>query len=169
MKRVLIVIAACGAAFIVLSIGGLFYMKSELTSFPSFDITAEKTSLSNDEIFGWIEEIVSFGPRKPATEADEKTRAFITAKFTEFGLTVEKPEPVPVETQRVNGWSLSLKDRKTGEEIEVPSYHIPFPAPTPEGGIEAGLIHVGEEHGGQVYTFDKGNKRQPAKYCSVKG
>lgn len=162
MKRIIIIAATVLASLFLLAIGGLLYMKHEMTSFPDFEIEAEDTMLSNDEIFGWIEEIVSFGPRKPATEGDEKTRAFITGKFEEFGLSVEEPEPVDVATQLVRGWSLSLRDRATGEEIEIPSFHIPFPAGTSEGGIEAGLAYVGvgdeaddQELTGKIVVFDQ--------------
>jgi len=162
MKRIIIVIGVCISALLVLAGGGLYFMSQEIKSFPDFEITAEKTSISDDEIFGWIEQIVAFGPRKPATEGDEKTRAFIMQKFNEFGLEVADPEPLPVETSLVHGWSFSLKDRKTGEEIEVPSFHIPFPAPTPEDGVEAPLVYVGDGHdmesldlSGKIVVFEQ--------------
>ncbi len=144
MKKTSIIVGICLAALLALAVGGLLFMAQQIKSFPDFEIKAEKTSLSNEEIFGWIERIVSFGPRKPATDGDEKTRAFIMGKFNEFGLEVAEPEPLAVETSRVHGWSFALKDRKTGEEIEVPTFHIPFPAPTPEDGVEAPLVYVGE-------------------------
>jgi hypothetical protein len=162
MKKLIIAGAICLVALLAVTFGGLLYMKLELASFPEFEITAEKTSLSNDEIFGWIEQIVAFGPRKPAMAGDEKTREFITAKFHEFGLTVEEPEPIDVETQHVNGWSFSLKDKKTGEEIEIPTHYIPFPAPTPAQGIEAELVYIGEgeeldeiDMEGKIVVFDQ--------------
>ncbi len=162
MKKTVIIIAACLAALLALAVGGLFYLKHELTSFPEFEIAAEKTSLSDGEVFGWIERIVSFGPRKPASDADKKTRAFIASKFAEFGLDVAEPEPVAVETSIVRGWSLTLKDNNTGEQVEVPTFHIPFPARTPAGGIEAGLVYVGGgdgidaiDLGGKIVVFDQ--------------
>ena len=165
MKRKLIIAGVCFAVLFGLAVGGLLIVANAIKSFPDFEINAEKSLVSNDEIFGWIERIVSFGPRKPATEADEKTRAFITQKFREFGLEVAEPEPIPVETSRVHDWSLILTDRKTGEEMEVPTFHVPFPAPTPEEGVEAPLVYV--EEGRDLEDIDLTGKivvfEQPAQ------
>jgi hypothetical protein len=173
MKKLIVAVAIFVVVLVALAVGGLYYMKSKLTSFPEFEIKAEKTSVHDDEIFSWIEQIVAFGPRKPATDGDDKTREFITAKFHEFGLTVEEPEPFDVETQRVSGWSFSLTDKKTGEEIEVPTYYIPFPAPTPAEGVEAELVYIGESEElddidmeGKIVVFDQLAKTQ--KYDTFK-
>jgi len=143
----------------------LFYVKFP----PTFEITAERTSLRNDEIFGWIEQIVSFGPRKPATQGDERTRAFITERFAEFGLELAEPEPVDVETSRVRTWRFSLKDRSSGEELVVPTFHIPFPAPTPEEEVEAEPAYVGD--GDDIDRMDLNGKivvfEQPAKTINI--
>lgn len=145
MKKLIITLIIVLVLVLITAVAGLLHVRKQLKDFPSFEIKAEQTALGNDEIFGWIEQIVSFGPRKPAMEGDTKTRAFISEKFAEFGLKLAKAESVPVETSQVRDWSFSLKDPKTGEEIDVPTFHIPFPAPTPRDEVEAELVYVGED------------------------
>lgn len=146
VKKAFIIIGACLAVLLVVSGIGLVVVTQRVKSFPDFQMVDENISVETDEIFSWIEQVVSFGHRKPATDGDEKTRAFIAAKFKEFGLECAEPEPVPVETSVVHEWSLVLRDPQTNEEMEIPSFHVPFPAPTPENGIEAPLVYIGGGH-----------------------
>ncbi len=145
MKKLLITLIVVLAVAFIAAIVGLLHVRRQLKNFPDFEIKTEHTTLSEDEIFGWIEQIVSFGPRKPATEADTKTRQFISAQFAEFGLKLGKAESVPVETSQVREWSFSLKNLENSEETDIPTFYIPFPAPTPRDEVEAELIYVGED------------------------
>jgi len=135
---------------VLLAVGGLFCVNRYLKSFPKISVAAEKTGVAEAEVFSWIEQIVAFGTRKPASEGDEKTRAFIESKFLEFGLQPADAEPIAVETAQISHWGLWLKDQETGEDIPVPAYPMPFSAPTPDGPVEALIEYVGDGSGDDI-------------------
>jgi hypothetical protein len=165
MGKAMKVFALILVCVLVVAGGVLIYAWYRLRTFPEFEVAAERTSVTDEEIFGWIERIVSFGPRKPASESDERTREFIQEKFEEFGLDVAEPEPVAVETARVGEWSLTLRHEPSGEEIPVPTYPMPFPAATQSEAEEGEAVLIGE--GGEMASLELAGKvavfEQPLK------
>lgn len=100
---------------------------------------------SNREIFGYVQDLVDFGPRRTGTEANVKTADYIANKFRDFGL-----RDVAVETGTTTQWSAS----KWGLSIDgvgIPAFYMRHSFNTgKEGsfstgsdGIKAEFIYVG--------------------------
>jgi hypothetical protein len=86
----------------------------------------------------WIEGIVSFGIRRPGTQADQETESYIARHLMEFGLKEVVKEKVPVHCCESAQAGLVL-----GAELKIPCCSIPYTAWTPPGGIEAPAVFIG--------------------------
>lgn len=108
----------------------------------------------NEEIFSWIKNIVSFGYRRPGTEADHLTIRYIEEKFKEFGLQDVHQQSVDIPLWQANQWSLTVN----GDDI--PCFYIPHTYWIKEDhgfvagkeGIEAEMVYIGE---GTLQDFRK--------------
>nr|MDO8079378.1 hypothetical protein [Candidatus Freyarchaeota archaeon] len=94
--------------------------------------------VSNEEIAGWIEEISSFGIRRPGTLADSKAEEYIVKKFEEFGLTDVEKQPYQISKWDAREWKLIVK------ESEVPCFYTPNTAFTSEDGVEGEMVYLGD-------------------------
>ncbi|MEM2144453.1 MAG: hypothetical protein QW279_03770 [Candidatus Jordarchaeaceae archaeon] len=93
---------------------------------------------SNEEIAFWIEEISSFGIRRPGTLADSKAEEYIAKKFEEFGLTDIEKQPYQISKWDAYEWKLTV------EGSEVPCFYTPNTAFTNEDGIESEIVYLGD-------------------------
>ena len=114
----------------------------DLKSVPNLGVAAEETTLSGQEIFAWIAEITRLGRRNPGAEGGRRTREYIARQLRSFGLQVAEPEPFEVETFTADEWEFLITDPATGETESVPSFYIPFSAPTGEAGVSGELVYV---------------------------
>jgi hypothetical protein len=99
-----------------------------------------------NRMLSWIREIVSFGIRRPGYPEDLRTESYLEEKFREFGLERVAKEPVPVNYWRPSRTSLSL------DGSDFPCAAIPYTAWTPNGGLSAEAVYVGE---GSAEEFDR--------------
>ncbi|MFB0559686.1 MAG: hypothetical protein ACETWM_00445, partial [Candidatus Lokiarchaeia archaeon] len=102
--------------------------------------------VSNDEIAKWIEEISSFGYRRPGTLADSKAEEYIVKKLEEFGLTDVEMQPYQISKWDARNWNLTVS------ESEVPCFYTPNTAFTSEDGVEAEMVFLGD---GTAEDFEK--------------
>jgi len=100
---------------------------------------------TNRDIFGFIQDITDFGPRRTGSEANVKTADYIAGKFKDFGL-----EKVSIE----KGDTLQWDATKWGFDVdgtEVPAFYMRHSFhPGKEGhfstgpdGLKAELVYVG--------------------------
>lgn len=138
-----------------LMIGALVWILAAMLSVPAVRALASeqvqfhfsaKQLPSNDEIFGWILDLCSFGYRRPGTEADHQTAHYLLAKFQEFGLQDAHLDPVAIPVWTAEQWSLSVQGR------EIPSFYMShsYWVKEYEGftagpqGISADMVYVGD-------------------------
>ncbi len=103
---------------------------------------------STDEIFGWIEDLWKFGDdgkygwRMPGTDADHKAVDYILAKFKEFGFEQAEKEIVGIPACFPDTWRMSV--RADGKSEEIACSYVHYAASTPEEGITAEMVYVGQ-------------------------
>ncbi|MCG3196533.1 MAG: hypothetical protein GHCLOJNM_01009 [bacterium] len=93
---------------------------------------------TQSEMVRWIEEVVSFGTRRPGSPADLRTEEYIAQLYASFGLERVEKEPVPVNCCRSDRAELALPDGS-----RVPACSVPYTAWTPAAGIEAPCVLLG--------------------------
>ncbi|MGX5726129.1 M28 family peptidase [Metapseudomonas otitidis] len=108
--------------------------------------TATSAMPSNKEIFGFIQDITDFGPRRTGSEANVKTADYIAGKFQDFGLqdiSIEKGETFQWDAQK---WGLDVNGTGIPAFYMRHSFH-----PGKEGqfstgpnGLNAELVYVGD-------------------------
>lgn len=91
---------------------------------------------TTDEMVGWVETICAQGIRRPGSNADAWTEAFIADRFRSFGLEDVRFEPVVLPRWEPRSWSLVVEG--AGERLELDCFPLPHTAPAPEG-VEAAL------------------------------
>jgi len=96
---------------------------------------------SNDEIFQWILDLYSLGPRIPGSEGDHKAEVYLRDKLLEFGFKDVQMEPIDVTLWLAKRWSLEVLLEGEGAK-NVPCFYVPYTAPTSE--LEGELVYVGE-------------------------
>jgi hypothetical protein len=145
-----------GVAGLALVLAGVVYLTvvRDLHSVPEARVDAEETALGNREILGWIRDITRLGPRNPGTEGGRKTRDYIARQLRSFGLRVAEPEPFGVETFTADEWQFLIADPATGKTESVPSFYIPFSAPTGDAGVSGELVYVGDGEGIEGFDLD---------------
>jgi hypothetical protein len=168
--RVLL-IALGGLAGLVLVVVAVLYFAvvRDLKSVPELRVEAEQTAQSSREILAWIAEITRLGPRNPGTAGGQKTREYLARQFRSFGLRVAELEPFAVETFAADEWEFLITDPTTGSSEAVPSFYIPFSAPTGEAGVSGELVYIGDgaraegiDLVGKIAVFDQPGKPSPA-------
>ncbi len=82
---------------------------------------------SDDEILSWIEEVYSYGIRRPAYDADQKAEQFALEQFRAVGLENVRAEPVELPYWEPEFAFLSV----TGDSgsFEVPCFPLPHSSP----------------------------------------
>ncbi|MHA1209714.1 MAG: M28 family peptidase [Candidatus Freyarchaeota archaeon] len=93
---------------------------------------------SSEEIEKWIEEIFSFGIRRPGTAADAKAEDYIVKKLEEFGLTEVEKQPYQFSGWEADEWGLTVR------EEEIPCFYTPNTAFTDRDGVETEIVYVGD-------------------------
>ena len=102
---------------------------------------------SEDEIFGWIEDLWEigdqgrYGYRMPGTQADIEGANYVLNKFDKFGLQDTLLEPVSIEVCFPDVWSLTT--HVGGVDTSIPCGFVRYAGFTPSGGISGEMIYVG--------------------------
>ncbi|MEM4653004.1 MAG: M28 family peptidase [Candidatus Nezhaarchaeales archaeon] len=96
---------------------------------------------SKDEIFQWVLDLYSLGPRIPGSDGDRKAETYLRDKLLEFEFKDVHVEPIDITLWLAKHWSLEVLPK--GEEARsVPCFYVPYTAPT--SGLEGELVYVGE-------------------------
>ncbi len=102
---------------------------------------------SEDQIFGWAEDIYQigidgkYGYRMPGTDAELKGASYIYQKFKEFGLKDTHMEPVPADLCEPEQWKLKM--HLEDEDEDIPCYFLRYANFTDSEGIKAEMVYVG--------------------------
>jgi hypothetical protein len=83
---------------------------------------------AKSEIFGWIQQIVAQGVRRPGYPADEWTTDFVRDQFVAMGLQNVRLEPIVVRRWRSNGATLRATPT-LGTPRNISCTPVPFSAP----------------------------------------
>ncbi|MBU1168508.1 MAG: M28 family peptidase [Proteobacteria bacterium] len=112
----------------------------------------DKDVFSQDEIVSFIEDLVSFGYRRPGTEAELKAEQYIMDKFAGFGLSDIQQESFEIVVWDAQTYSLSINEQS------IPCFYMPYSAFTPPDGISAELVYLGEGSEEDYLTADVAGK-----------
>jgi len=94
------------------------------------------------EIYGYIEDVYGFGPRRPGSATYHEAAAHVAAQLEEFGLDVNV-EKTSFDYWEEKEWRLVLEP--AGEKpTEVECYFWPYSGQTPPEGITAEMVYLGE-------------------------
>ncbi|MEP9319805.1 M28 family peptidase [Pseudomonas sp. LABIM340] len=101
---------------------------------------------SNGEIFGFIQDITDFGPRRTGSEANVRTAGYIASKFKDFGLTnitIEKGDTYQWDAEK---WGLDVDGKGIPAFYMRHSFHSGKEGEfsTGSGGRQAEFIYVGD-------------------------
>jgi hypothetical protein len=81
-------------------------------------------------ISAWIDAIFARGVRRPGSDADRWTEAFLAERARELGLERVREEPVQVAGWEPRAWSLRIRDGERERALEC--FPVPFSAPCDE-------------------------------------
>ena len=95
---------------------------------------------SNDEIYGWIEQIFAQGVRRPGYPADRWSEQFCLERFREFGLENVRTEPVELPYWEPRHWSLAVWAEGSDAEQALHLDCFPLPHAAPTRGLEGQLV-----------------------------
>ena len=101
---------------------------------------------SNQEIFGFIQDIIDFGPRRTGSEANVRTADYIANKFRDFGL-----QDVAIETGDTYQWDARKWSLEAGG-VGIPAFYMRHsfhpgkagPFSTGPDGLNAEFVYVGD-------------------------
>lgn len=102
---------------------------------------------SEDEIFGWVEDLWEigdqgrYGYRMPGTAADWEGADYVLENFEEAGLEDTFLETVPATVNFPDEWSLTINTG--GDDEDIPCYFLRYAAFTPPEGITTEMVYVG--------------------------
>jgi hypothetical protein len=128
--------AAAGAALA----GGLAYPSRAAA-------TSTAVFLSNDELFGFVEDMWRFGNadrygyRMPGTKSDHQCAEYLLKKFQDFGLKNTKIEPIPEAVALPDKWTLTV--HAGGKSDEMPCSFLRYAKFTDAEGVSAPMVYVG--------------------------
>jgi hypothetical protein len=88
------------------------------------------------QIFGWIEEVVSHGIRRPGYPADRWAEGWLQERFREIGLEQVRAEPVELASWEPRDARLTVS--AGSESFELPCF--PLPHSSPITGLEAEIV-----------------------------
>lgn len=125
---------------------------------------------TEDEIFGWVEEIFGHGIRRTGYPADEWAEEWVAERFRAMGLTDVHAEPFTAKRWEPGECTLEITPAG-GEVRTVACFPLPFSAPTE--GVELQLVHFDAEApdavAGQAALVDVGLIEVPADMMAFGG
>ncbi len=122
---------------------------------------------SNEEIFGWIKDITSFGYRRPGEPGSRKTAEYIMNKFREFGL-----KNVHIEEAKTHAWKAD-KWRLTVDRKKIPCFFMANTMRVNEFGkygtgrnsLRAEMVYLGD---GTEKDFEKTDVKGKIVVCDIR-
>ncbi len=88
-----------------------------------------------EQVFGWIEEVVSHGIRRPGYPADVWAEGWIQQQFRDMGLENVHREEVPLRSWKPGTSSLRVTTA-TGETRDIKHFPVPYAKPVRDLDIE---------------------------------
>jgi hypothetical protein len=127
---------------------------------------------SEATIFGWIDEVVAQGIRRPGYEADDWAIDWIVERFRDIGLDDVHAEPVDVLRWEPTDWSLEVM-AADGSTEALDCFPVPYAAPTPETGLDLDLAAYDAADpalvGGKASLYDVALLRLPGNFMATAG
>ncbi len=91
----------------------------------------------------WIEEVLTFGIRRPGSPQDQAVADWCEAHFRAFGLEDVRQEPVPLPHWQSDSATLTAwPEGRPDEAITLPGLALPHTAPA--DGLEAPVVRFAE-------------------------
>jgi len=107
---------------------------------------------SSEEIFGWVRDLCRHPHRRPGTDFGHEAEQYILDKFTSFGLSECRLEPIAITLWTPDKWELTVStDAAT---VRIPCFYIPYTAFTPSRGVEAELVYIGDGNPEENAAYD---------------
>ncbi len=94
-----------------------------------------------DEMMGWIEAIVAYGPRRPGSLADLAVERQLAEMLEGFGFESVRREPIAI-TAWEQGEASLVVDGEFAPEV----FPIPHAVPSADGGVQGPLLFVDPDH-----------------------
>lgn len=115
-----------------------------IMSFAVSDAVALDEALvpDRDQIMSWLDTLCSSDNRRPGEPGGLAAEDYIADQFNEFGLQEVSREPVQITLWRANRWSLTLHTQQG--DLDIPSYFTLNTGFTPENGITAEVVYLGD-------------------------
>ena len=140
-----------GLAIVLLAGGGASLSAQPAASSP---LPSRSTvQLSNEEIFGYVQDLTSIGYRRTGTPAGKKAAEYVRDKLTEFGVSETSIEQARSFSWNADQWGL----RVFGQTIPSFPVHTSFlppsgtgPFSTGDSGLTAEVVDVGDGPLGDV-------------------
>ena len=97
---------------------------------------------SSEEILAWVRELCRRPHRRPGTEFGREAERYILDKFTSFGLSACRLEPIDLTVWTPDRWELTVST--DGATLRIPCFYIPYTGFTSSRGVEAELVYIGD-------------------------
>jgi len=98
---------------------------------------------SEEQIFGWIEDVYNFGIRRTGSSADLRAIDYIQEKLKEFGIADIRAVPFTFDYWEPISWKLSILE-PAGKTYPMTCFYVPYTGPTGTDGITADLVYLGK-------------------------
>lgn len=124
--------------------GAVFVPASGAVSVPSSGPAAAAPSQpapSADEIWGYIKDIYSFGPRRTGSAAYLAASDYLVSQLKAFGFSDVRIESLKFDYWDATRWRLSVDDGTGSRDLEC--YFVPYSGPTGPEGVTGDIVYVG--------------------------
>jgi hypothetical protein len=126
----------------------IFFTSRPVKAIPETGVTLP----TEEEVFGYIEQVYNLGIRRPGWEATARAKDLMAANLREFGFDEVYIEPSTFDLWREKAWSLTIDPQ--GEAWQPETFFVPYSGPTTPGGVEAQIVYVGEGEETDFATAD---------------
>ena len=132
---------------VIILVLGIFVFATPTVSHKSHKKPKKSKFASEDEMFGWIEDLSvigeqgTYGYRMPGTGSYWEGADYVLDKFEEVGLEDTFLEPVPAEVCFPDEWSLTVNTG--GDDEDIPCYFLRYTDFTVPEELTTEMVYVG--------------------------
>ena len=125
---------------------------------------------SEAQIYGWIQQVVAQGIRRPGYAAADWAEQFAAQKFRDLGLENVRLEPITVDRWEPHTWSLDVI-RPGAATVRLDSFPVPFSPPVEHLELPVGLYNAALPSlvAGKASLYDNVMLRIPASTMLLLG
>ncbi|RJQ09465.1 MAG: M28 family peptidase [Bacillota bacterium] len=98
---------------------------------------------STEEVWSYIVDIYSFGPRRTGSQAALATADYLASRLTGFGFADVRVETVDFDYWEASRWRVSVDDGSGSGPRDLECFYVPYSGPTAPEGVTAELVYVG--------------------------